>query len=102
MTDLAATVMERCETLGRVSEEPDLLVRPFASEAMRRTNDLVADWMRAVGMIVLSDEIGNLIGRYEGRDEGSGTLVFGSHLDTVRNAGKYDGPLGVMVALACV
>jgi allantoate deiminase len=46
MTNLAATVMERCEALGRVSEEPDLLVRPFASEAMRRTNDLVADWMR--------------------------------------------------------
>jgi allantoate deiminase len=102
MTNLAATVMERCEALGRVSEEPDLLVRPFASEAMRRTNDLVADWMRAAGMTVLSDEIGNLIGRYEGRDEGGGTLVFGSHLDTVRDAGKYDGPLGVMVALACV
>jgi hypothetical protein len=49
MTDLAATVIERCEPLGRVSEEPDLLVRLFASEAMRRTNDLVADWMRAAG-----------------------------------------------------
>jgi allantoate deiminase len=102
MTDFAATVMERCEALGRVSEEPDLLVRPFASEAMRRTNDLVANWMRAAGMTVLSDEIGNLIGRYEGQDEGGGTLMFGSHLDTVRDAGKYDGPLGVMVALACV
>ena len=102
MTDLAATVMGRCEALGRVSEEPDLLVRPFASEAMRHTNDLVADWMRAAGMTVRSDEIGNLIGRYEGKDEGGGTLVFGSHLDTVRDAGKYDGLLGVMVALACV
>ena len=74
MTDLAATVMERCEALGKVSEEPDLLVRPFASEAMRRTNDLVTDWMRAAGMTVRSDEIRNLIGRYEGRDEAAGRL----------------------------
>src|SRR3712207_8817809 len=46
------------------------------------------------------DEIGNLIGRYEGT--GDRTLIFASHLDTVRDAGKYDGILGVMVALACV
>jgi allantoate deiminase len=101
MTDLAAIAMERCEVLGTVSEESDLLVRPYGSDAMRRTNELVADWMRSAGMTVRRDEIGNLIGRYEGR-EGSGTLVLGSHLDTVRDAGKYDGPLGVMVALACV
>jgi allantoate deiminase len=44
--------------------------------------------------------MGNLIGRYEG--DGSKTLVFGSHLDTVRDAGRYDGILGVMIAIACV
>ena len=102
MEDPAATVMERCETLGGVSEEPDLLVRPYGSEAMRRANGLVAGWMRAAGMSVGQDEIGNLIGRYEGREEGGGTLVLGSHLDTVRDAGRYDGPLGVLVGLACV
>jgi allantoate deiminase len=100
--DPAATVMERCEVLGRVSEEPDLLVRPYGSGALRRANDLVAGWMRAAGMTVGRDEFGNLIGRYEGREEGGGTLVLGSHLDTVRDAGRYDGPLGVMVGLACV
>jgi allantoate deiminase len=92
--------MERCEALGRVSEEPDLLVRPYGSEAMRSANGLVAEWMRATGIAVRHDEIGNLIGRYEGT--GDKTLVLGSHLDTVRDAGKYDGPLGVMVGLACV
>ncbi len=102
MTDQAATVMERCEALGRISEEPDLLIRPYGSEAMRRANGLVAGWMRAAGMSVRQDEIGNLIGRYEGREEGLGTLIVGSHLDTIRDAGKYDGPLGVMVGLACV
>lgn len=102
MADPAATVMERCETLGEVSEEPDLLVRPYGSEALRRANELVAGWMHAAGMTVRQDEIGNLVGRYEGREEGGGTLVLGSHLDTVRDAGRYDGPLGVMVGLACV
>lgn len=98
----AATVMERCEILGAISEEPTLLVRPYGSEAMRRVNEIVAGWMLDAGMSVRRDDIGNLIGRYEARKEGGGTLVLGSHLDTVRDAGKYDGPLGVLVALACV
>jgi allantoate deiminase len=67
---------------------------------MREASDVVSGWMRAAGMTTERDEIGNLIGRYEGT--GEKTLVLGSHLDTVRDAGKYDGPLGVMVALACV
>jgi allantoate deiminase len=95
-----ATVMRWADALGAVSEEPGLLVRPFASEAMRRADELVGGWMRDAGMHVRRDAIGNLIGRYEGR--GNRTLVLGSHLDTVRDAGKYDGPLGVLVALACV
>jgi allantoate deiminase len=98
----ATRVMERCEFLGQVSEAPDLLFRFYGSQAMRRANELVGYWMRAAGMSVRRDEIGNLIGRYEARDKNAGTLVLGSHLDTVRDAGKYDGPLGVMVALACV
>jgi allantoate deiminase len=96
----AARVMERCEALGRTSEEPDLLARPYGSQAMRRANDTVAGWMREARMGVQSDVFGNLLGRYEGI--GNETLLLGSHLDTVRDAGKYDGPLGVLVALACV
>ena len=102
MRGAAATVMERCDVLGGISEEPGLLVRPYGSGAMRRANDLVAGWMQEAGMSVRSDGIGNLIGRYEAREGGGPTLVLGSHLDTVRDAGKYDGPLGILVALACV
>jgi allantoate deiminase len=51
---------------------------------------------------VRHDNIGNLRGRYEGVAAGSPTLILGSHLDTVRDAGKYDGPLGVIVAIAAV
>ena len=102
MRDPAATVMERCEVLGSISEEPGLLARPYGSGAMRRVNEIVAGWMHDAGMTVRCDVIGNLIGRYEAREDGEGTLVLGSHLDTVRDAGRYDGPLGVLVALACV
>jgi allantoate deiminase len=92
--------MQRCDLLSTISEEPDRLTRRFATEAMRRANGMVAVWMREAGMVVRQDNVGNLIGRYFG--SGSGTLVLGSHLDTVRDAGKYDGPLGVLVAIACV
>ena len=92
--------MERCELLGGISEEPEVLVRPYGSGAMREVNDVVSGWMREAGMTPRRDEIGNLIGRYEGT--GEKTLILGSHLDTVRDAGRYDGILGVMVALACV
>jgi allantoate deiminase len=100
MKDSATTVMERCELLENISEEPGLLVRPYGSQAMNQANGIVADWMRDAGMSTRQDSIGNLIGRYEGT--GNKTLLFGSHLDTVRDAGKYDGQLGVMVAIACV
>lgn len=100
MKGAAKTVMERCELLAGISEEPGLIVRPYGSRAMREANDIVSGWMRAAGMDVRRDEIGNLIGRYEGT--GSRTLILGSHLDTVRDAGKYDGILGVMLAIACV
>jgi allantoate deiminase len=96
----ARRVMERCDLLGNISEEPGLIVRPYGSQAMNEANNIVAGWMREAGMTTRRDEIGNLIGRYEGT--GERTLIFASHLDTVRDAGKYDGILGVMVALACV
>lgn len=92
--------MERCDFLGGISEESGLLVRPFGSQAMQRAQDAVSGWMQEASMSVRRDAIGNLIGRYEGT--GEKTLILGSHLDTVRDAGRYDGILGVMVALACV
>jgi allantoate deiminase len=95
----AARVLERCARLGEVSEMPGLLVRRYATPAMAAANDLVGGWMRDAGLAVRVDAAGNLIGRREG---GERTLVLGSHLDTVRDAGRYDGPLGVLAALAVV
>ncbi|MGH2516423.1 MAG: allantoate amidohydrolase [Ktedonobacterales bacterium] len=98
----AARVMMRCDTLALHSEEPDRLTRRFATPPMHAVNDLVAAWMREAGMQVWQDAICNVIGRYDGESPGGKTLLLGSHLDTVRDAGKYDGPLGVLVALECV
>src|SRR3712207_1526899 len=99
MKDTATTVMERCDLLANISEEPGLIVRPYGSQAMNEANNIVSGWMRAAGMTTRRDSIGNLVGRYEGT--GEKTLILGSHLDTVRDAGRYDGILGVTVALAC-
>lgn len=98
----ARLVMERCELLGQYSEEPGLLVRRYASPAMREVNALVAAWMESAGMATHRDQVGNLIGRYAGEREDGPTLLLGSHLDTVRDAGKYDGPLGVLLALGVI
>jgi allantoate deiminase len=104
----AHTVLQRADMLASNSEEADRLTRRFATPAMQDVNDAVAGWMRDAGMRVQRDNIGNIWGRYEaaatGEDgtHGTKTLLLGSHLDTVRDAGKYDGPLGVLVAIACV
>jgi allantoate deiminase len=97
---LPRIVIERCQYLARCSEEPGAITRPFASEAMRCAHELVSEWMREAGMSVRRDNVGNLRGRFEGT--GEATLLLGSHLDSVRNAGKYDGPLGVALAIAAV
>ncbi len=98
----AALVMKRCAELGAISDEPGRLTRTFRSPAMRRANALVGSWMRAAGLEVREDAAFNLIGRWPCAHPRAKTLLVGSHLDTVRDAGKYDGPLGVLAALAVV
>lgn len=96
----AGVVMERCDVLAACTEDRGKIIRPFASGAMRRAHAKVDEWMRRAGMTVRIDNIGNMRGRYAG--SGSSTLLLGSHLDSVSDAGKYDGPLGVLVAIAAV
>jgi allantoate deiminase len=96
----ARTVLERCDALARCSEERGRLTRRFATPALDEARALVEAWMRDAGLATRRDPIGNLVGRRPGRGERA--LVLGSHLDTVRDAGRYDGALGVLVALAGV
>lgn len=100
--DLAAEAVSRCRTLSQFSEEKGKLTRTFLSPPVREVHAALAGWMVELGMEVRVDGVGNLIGRYEGAKPGSKTFLIGSHVDTVRDAGKYDGPLGVMLGLALV
>ena len=102
MSGLAELAMTRINALAQVSEDTGRLTRTFASPAMRRANELVGSWMREAGMAVRVDGIGNLIGHYPAAQTDGKILLLGSHLDTVRDAGKFDGALGVLVAIACV
>ena len=95
-------ILERCNALAQYSEQLDGLTRTFLSREQRAVNALVLAWMREAGMEVRLDAIGNCVGRYEGTRPNSPCLMLGSHLDTVRDAGKYDGMLGVVSAIECI
>src|SRR4051794_23034676 len=101
-TSTATLVLERAVRLAACTEQAGRLTRRFATPALAQAGDHVLGWMRASGMTARRDAIGNVVGRWEPPGGAAGTLVLGSHLDTVRDAGRYDGMLGVLVALACV
>lgn len=97
--------MARCDALAACSELPGGLTRIFLSPEQRAANELVLGWMREAGMRARLDAIGNVAGRYEAdaaAAPGAPCLMLGSHLDTVRDAGRYDGMLGVVSAIECV
>jgi len=97
-----ARIMARCDALARHSEQPGGLTRVFLSPENRAASELVLGWMREAGMRAAVDAIGNVVGRYEAERTGAPCLMLGSHLDTVRDAGRYDGMLGVVTAIECV
>ena len=94
----------RCDALGVApySDLPDQLFRAYLTPAHAETVKSIAGWMVEAGMTVRLDPAANLIGRYEGREPGKPALLFGSHVDSVRDAGRYDGPLGVMLGIEVV
>lgn len=86
--------------LGRISSEPQRLTRLFLSPEHRKAADLLAGWMHAAGMSVTEDAVGTLRGHW--RPEKNKRFLIGSHIDTVIDAGKYDGPLGVVAGILAV
>jgi allantoate deiminase len=94
---LGARAETMVNSLGTVSAEPDRLVRLFLTPEHRRAADRVADWMRAAGLTVSEDALGTVRGRRDG--VGKKRLLIGSHIDTVINAGMYDGPFGVIAGI---
>ena len=101
-SSLGDEIVGRIARLAEISETPEHLARIFLTPEQRAVSALVQDWMRDAGMHAAQDAMGNCIGRYEGATPAAPCLMLGSHLDTVRDAGKYDGMLGVVTAIECV
>ncbi len=102
MANAAQELVRMLDELGRVTDEPGRLTRTFLSPAMERANLLVGDWMKQAGLVVREDDTGNIVGRLESLQPGAKTLLLGSHLDTVRNAGRFDGALGVLLPIVAL
>ncbi|MBB5370999.1 MULTISPECIES: allantoate amidohydrolase [unclassified Janthinobacterium] len=93
-------IMQHAETLASWSDSAYNLTCAYMTPAHRQTADQLAEWMREAGMQVHIDAVGNVVGRYLSDEPGAKSLMTGSHYDTVRNGGKYDGRLGILLPIA--
>jgi len=99
---LGEEIVGRINQLAAISETPQHLARIFLTPEHRAAAELILSWMRSAGLAAHLDAIGNVCGRYEGDRPNLPCLMLGSHYDTVRDAGKWDGPLGLITAISCV
>ena len=96
---LGAEVLAMCDRLARFSEQEGSLTCSYLSAAHRSTAALIREWMLAAGLETTIDAVGNVVGRLPAADPAARTLITGSHYDTVTNAGKYDGRLGILLPI---
>ena len=101
-SDRAAQVISRCREIAACTEVSGETTRLFLTPSMHKVHALLHDWMEAAGMTINVDAIGNLRGVWAGTTPDSPRLLIGSHLDTVPNAGAFDGILGVVLGLAVI
>lgn len=95
-------LMARLDLLAAHTEVPGQLTRRYLSAAHMEAMRQVETWMVEAGMRTRVDSLCSLFGRYEGQRPGAPALMIGSHLDTVVDAGRYDGGLGVMASISAV
>jgi allantoate deiminase len=95
-------IMQRLDALAADTDEPGRISRFFLTPSHRAAIERVRGWMREAGMTVTLDAAANLVGRYGASRADAPTLLIGSHIDTVRDAGRYDGALGIVVAIEAV
>jgi allantoate deiminase len=98
----AEKVIARCRSLARLSEDAGSTRRTFLSPPMHDCHREITSWIAPLGAEVKIDDAGNLRGYYAGADSSAPRLLLGSHLDTVPNAGAFDGVLGVVLAVALI
>jgi len=99
---IGAEIMARAEELGRLSEGGPGVTRRFCTPEHKASIALIQGWMRDAGMETWVDASGNTVGRYEGEKRGLPCLMMGSHQDTVRAGGRYDGMLGIIAPISCI
>jgi hydantoinase/carbamoylase family amidase len=95
-------IMELADRLAAHSELAGALACTYLTPAHRATARELAQWMQAAGMAVEIDGVANVVGRYAAAGPLAKTLVIGSHYDTVVDAGKYDGRLGILTGLVVI
>jgi allantoate deiminase len=98
----ADLVVAWCDDLAAITAEPGRITRVYLSPEHARVNAVVAEWMRDAGLRTWQDAAGNLHGHADGSTPDAPTLLLGSHLDTVVDAGRYDGIVGVLMAIRTV
>src|SRR5437868_323587 len=95
-------LMRQADVLGLFTEDAPHVTRTYLSEQHKQAGEYLIGLMRRAGMTAGFDALGNIVGRYEAVDTDAPIVMTGSHQDSVRNAGKYDGLFGILTAIACV
>ncbi len=99
---IAQRIMRRCDQLRQFSSLNDAYFRTYLTPEHRLAAEMISSWMKKAGMSARMDTAGNVVGRYEGVLSNMPAMIIGSHFDTVRDAGRYDGILGIVTAIECV
>ncbi|HEX6136458.1 MAG TPA: allantoate amidohydrolase [Casimicrobiaceae bacterium] len=95
-------LMRQADVLGLFTEDAPRVTRTYLSEQHKQAGEYLIGLMRRAGMSAGFDALGNIVGRYAAADPNAPVVMTGSHQDSVRNAGKYDGLFGIITAIACV
>jgi len=94
--------MRQADALAQFTEDPPRLTRRYLTPQHKAAGDYLIGLMCNAGITAHFDALGNVVGRYEAADCNAPVVMSGSHLDSVRNAGRYDGLFGIISAIACV
>jgi len=95
-------ILRQADALAAFTEDPPRITRRYLTPQHRQAGDFLASLMREAGMEARYDELGNVVGRYAADRPDARVVMTGSHMDSVRNAGRYDGLFGILTAIACV
>ncbi|MEI9809278.1 MAG: allantoate amidohydrolase [Bacteroidota bacterium] len=95
----AEKILQRINDLASISEDEGCITRTYGTKAFIGGRDKVAQWMKEAGLQTRTDNIGNIRGRLLSENKNARTFVIASHIDTIINAGRFDGPMGVLMGL---